>query len=169
VKRAFTLLEALITTAILAMMAVSAFPFLKTYQMQLDLEEAALSLQNCLTSALDYSRAPSAGATSYQAKLEPALRRCSVERVAATVELMDEYTFEGVDFTNTANIAVDSFTLSSDTGVLHEVSYQTVVGGLTGQAFGAGSVTWVLKPTGQTAPQKNLTVNLVHGIVTLTP
>lgn len=169
VKRGFTLIEALVTTALLALLALSAFPFLQQYQKQLNLEEAALALQNCFISASDYARAPSAGATSYQAVLRPADNKCVVQRVGTTAEDIDETDFEGVAFTNTANINVDSFALIVDTTVLHDVSYQTVVAGATGQAFGTGSVTWVIKPAGQASPQKNITVNLAHGIVTIAP
>lgn len=157
------------TTAILALMALSAFPFLSAYQTQLDLEEAALSLQNCFVSANDYARAPSAGATAYQAILKPSQRTCQVERVGATTEVMDDYAFDGVDFTNSASIPVDSFILKVDTGLLHDVTYNTVVGTTVGQALGTGSVTWILKPTGKASPSKSLTINLVHGIVTLSP
>jgi prepilin-type N-terminal cleavage/methylation domain-containing protein len=168
-KRGFTLIEALVTTAILALMALSAFPFLSAYQAQLDLEEAALALQNCFVSASDYARAPSAGAVSYQARLEPANRRCVVERVTTAPEVMDEYEFGGVDFSNSAGLVVDSFTLQVETSVLHTVTYSTVTAGVTGQAFGSGSVNWILKPTGKASPQKILQFNLVHGIITLTP
>lgn len=169
VRRGFTLIEALVTTALIALLALSAFPFLQQYQTQLDLEEAALALQNCLVSASDYARSPAAGASAYQATLRPADHRCVVERVGATTESFDEYDFEGIDFTNSAGIAVDSFSLVVDTTVLHNVSYQTVVAGSSGQAFGTGSVVWTLKPTGKASPQKNVTISLAHGLVTLTP
>ncbi len=89
-RRGFTLIEVIITTAIVALLALSAFPFLNSYQSQLDLEEAALALQNCLVSAGDYSRAPSAGATAYRAVIRPAQKVCEVQRVAATTEGKDE-------------------------------------------------------------------------------
>lgn len=161
------MIELLISVGVLALITVTAFPFLKSYQTMLDLEDAALSLQNCLISANDYARGPSGGATSYRATLTPAARTCVVQRLAgATPTTVDDYKFAGVDFSNNLQV-VQTFSLSFSTGALHDASYATTPS--LAPVFGSGTVVWTLTPTGKTTPAKQVTVNLTHGIVTVSP
>lgn len=161
------MIEMMISVGILALISVTAFPFLQAYQTRLDLEDAALSLQNCLMSANDYARGPSGGATSYRATLTPAARTCVVERVGPTPATMEEYSFTGVDFANNIQ-TVQSFSLAFATDVLHAASYATTPSDLAA-LFGGGSVVWTLTPAGKTSPSRQVTINLTHGIVTISP
>lgn len=166
-RRAFTMLELVVTTAILAILTTSAFPYLRQYQLQLDLEEAALSLQNCFASSQDYARAPSAGATAYRATVYPLERKCVVSRQAATTEIIDEYIFEGLDLST--SLALREFGLVVGTDVLHTVSYSAVGTNGAPQSYPSSTAVWEIRPTGRTTPVKQVSVNLLHGIVTVQP